>query len=261
INRLICMRYLALGGHHPLAAADSRQALMMLSRGQHQPDVVVIDMNLGEDSGADLADQLRTADAGRWSAVPMVAMSADVSGTAHDDAKSVGMVSFLGKPFSAEELQAAVQEAVDQPHASNLACQAGRAQSPNAFDGRQLVDEAWLDQEIEDLGVPVLLELLNMFRSASASALKNMDRAWQRRDWDALADEAHKLHGSAANLGMRQAGIQARLVQEAAQAPLQDADQLATLLGTLTSVCHASADAVRTRLFVHAQQEVALATR
>ena len=269
INRLVCTRYLALAGHHPVAAADERQVQHLMSYSEYTPDVILMDVNLAGNSGIDVALRMKQ-EPGHWQNVPVIAMSADVSGAAHEQAMAAGISLFLPKPFNAEQLSAALGATV-LPEAYNansiVAARSDayiQSRTPDDLADNEVftLDHAWLEQEIEVLGTPVLFELLNIFRASSVTTLQAMDGAVRRHDWQATADALHRLQGSAANLGMQYVVAQARALQaivlvEGGPHTAFVADRIKQL----EVACHASADSVRSMLLAANQQRVALATQ
>lgn len=267
-NRLVCMRILALLGFHPMVAADSSQALQIVYEGRHRPDAILVDVNLAGESGAELAVRLQTECDARWAEIPLIAMSADVSGAAQKSAENAGIRWFIKKPFSADQLGAILQDALGHTPDSLPAAPSfsGRFVHVVAAD-RQLkervdLDEDWLTQELEDLGFNTLLEMLNIFRATAATVLRSLSRAVAQRDIDQALSLAHKLSGSALNLGMRGVAAHANALQVwLKNHEIQDAAQLKPQLDALEACCHASADVVRAYLVEHAEKRVAFSTR
>ncbi|HLR13300.1 MAG TPA: ATP-binding protein [Burkholderiaceae bacterium] len=267
INRLVCMRILALLGYHPMVAADSAQMLQIIHEGRHRPDAILMDINLDGESGAVLTAGLQEAFHGAWKDIPVIAMSADVSGAAQQASLEAGAVDFIRKPFSADELQAVLLSVLKQPAGQiPFADATGKTHvSETAADpllrARVNLDEAWLAQEIEDLGMNTVLEMLNIFRATAATTLRALSGALRQQDHARAAELLHKLTGSALNLGMRGVAARARSMQAALDSDeAQAADLLKQQLDRLEACCHLSADLVRSRLVVHAKERVALAT-
>jgi len=249
INRLVCTRYLALSGHHPLAVAEPRQVFHLAEHASRAPDAILLDMHLSGQSGTALLARLHDGWP-NWRQVPVVAMSADVSGAAQDAARMGGVEVFLAKPFTASQLDAALGAVVSGP--------VMREPAPRA--AQSLLDLAFLEEERAGLGQDVMLELLNIFRAGAASRLAAMTQAVERQDWQAAGAEAHALQGSAANLGMTRVRRRARALWETVMR--EDDCMPAPLLAAvheLELVVHDSADALRAFLLAAAQEEIALA--
>lgn len=257
INRLVCTRYLALSGHHPVTAASASQAMQLLNKWQGRPDLILLDMNLSGYSGASLYKEMRSARNGLWDQVPVIAISADVSGASQEQAINAGISDFMAKPFSAGQLQAKILDVLNNAGTSRNKVIPVQI---NHSDYRGLLDKQFIQQELADLGDTVMLELLNMFRSSSASILQNLAEAVQRRDYSLTRTHVHKLQGSASNLGMVKVMNLASNINNMARDHEQlDFDALEALVLELEQCCHASSDAMRTLLSLYSDQRVALA--
>lgn len=249
INRLVCTRYLSLAGHHPLAAADAAQVFKWAAHATDLPDAVLLDMHLGSVSGAEVLAQLRSRFP-LWEAIPVLAMSADISGRAEQHALQARTQAFLGKPFTAEQLDKALR-------AVTGGCARGREPGPRA---EGLLDLDFLQEERATLGDEIMLELLNIFRAGAASRLALMADAVGRGDWHTVRDEAHALHGSAANLGLSRVVRLARALRTAVG---EESDcvpsDIQTGVTDLELAIHDGADALREFLVSTGQQHVTLA--
>lgn len=267
INRVVCMRILALLGFHPMVAADSAQALQIAREGRHQPDVIIIDVNLAGESGADLATQLQTVHHGRWKNIPIIAMSADVSGAAQRSAKQAGISQFIKKPFSMDQLDNVIQAVLE--HNSDAETASTRpvpyvhtVRADPELRARADLNESWLAQELEDLGFDTMLEMLNIFRASAATTLRALAQAIAQRDASQAGSLAHKLAGSALNLGMRGVARQADEIQSVlSQSGDKEWIRLKPVLDALEACCHLSADLVRAYLVEHAEKRITFTAR
>ncbi len=248
INRLVCTRYLALHGHHPLVAADGRQALQIMQDLSYAPDAILMDMNLQGMTGVDLARKIADQGGGRYKQVPVIIMSADVSGAAQDSALLAGMAAFLAKPFSAHGLSKVLQQVVAPDDVVDLLPIVATVTTARPDYGG-LLDDAYLAEEIMVLGIDTWLELLNIFRAGVATRISQMTTDAVRLDWSALMQGAHQLQGSAGNLGMLDVAKQARTVQANIRGvSALTSDQAMAWITDLERSCHVSCDALRARL-------------
>lgn len=260
VNRLVCTRYLALKGHHPLVAGDGRQVMHIMQARQRAVDAVVMDLNLPGMSGIDLARQLREIEGGRWKNLPVIMMSADVSGDAIERCLVAGMSAFLRKPFTSVQLNAALhsvivgqgRDIVPEP------LQAVRM-SADVVEAGSVLDRPWITAEIDELGTGMLLELLNIFRAGVATSLGKINLAAAHRNWPAVAAEAHRLQGAAGNLGMIRVMDATRALQQLMLAAQVDAPAAVHVLGELESLCQNSCDELRLMLLASGDQGVAFA--
>jgi CheY-like chemotaxis protein len=107
--------YLSSCGYQVLAARDIPGATELLRRIGFDVDVVLIDLTLGEDSGFDLIQVLKSI----HSDLPLIAFSGTSSSAALQSAVTVGASEILRKPVGVE-WQAAIERVrrrcqVDRP--------------------------------------------------------------------------------------------------------------------------------------------------
>jgi CheY-like chemotaxis protein len=106
--RKVIVRMLTGAGHEVSAAPDGPAALRLWR--EAGADLVLTDVHMPEMSGIEVIRELRT----EAPALPVIAMSG--SGTSRDlellrSAQLLGAVAVLGKPFSWDELMAAIASA------------------------------------------------------------------------------------------------------------------------------------------------------
>lgn len=107
--REVCRRVLSPRGFRVIAAATGQEALAHLR--QERIDAVLTDMAMpGEIDGAGLLERLRT----HWPTIPVIIMTAFPDLQSAIGALRGGAVDYLVKPFSREELCAAVTRCLGQ---------------------------------------------------------------------------------------------------------------------------------------------------
>lgn len=281
INRLVCTRYLATYGHHPIVVANHVQAKEILSSGAYIPDVILMDINLEGMSGVQLAAVLRKQADYLWQHIPIIFMSADVSGQAENNCQGIENSCFIEKPFSANKLNDALHKIVKPINDENLVDDnhIEQAQNHSEINGYlsnysteklyksaklqvsinqidiqnkqkyDLLNLEFIRQEIQDLGSETVLEMLNIFRSNSVSIAQNMSKAVDVGDYSVAASLAHKLKGSAANLGLIKVSSYAQEICDYLQQPdFVSRDQAKQMVVEVGMLCHPSSDQVRSLL-------------
>ncbi len=238
INRIVCQRYLESLGHRVRLAADGAAALESLRCLPQPVDCVLMDISLPGASGFEVTQAIHELDGGRWRQLPVIGMSAHVTAGTLDRQAAAGMAGFLGKPFQRGELSRALATAVGTAAAlpAMPACQAPEEAA--------LLDLDYLAEEVEGLGRPLLLQLLDMFRQQAGLAGTGLQEALDRADFVRIASLAHKLRSAAGNLGL--ACVMAdcsRIEQQAGQGD-QPASGMAMLLGRLQADCALSIGAL-----------------
>lgn len=105
--RSVIAETLELDGHEVSSAASSQEAEALV--GGDLPDCLVVDSNLGQESGLDFIRRWREREA-REGLEPPVCILA-IGGT-HDEpeAREAGATGWLAKPFSPDQLEALLRE-------------------------------------------------------------------------------------------------------------------------------------------------------
>lgn len=91
-------------------ASDVEQARVAL--GNERPDVVLLDLDLPDVNGLELAREMKASDS--WSAIPIIVVSASVMRQEHAKAREAGCEFFIEKPFDIDNLRSLVAKAVDE---------------------------------------------------------------------------------------------------------------------------------------------------
>jgi CheY-like chemotaxis protein len=102
--RLLTRVILEGAGHRVTEAATGEAALVAMR--QEVPDLVLLDIRLPGIDGWEVLEAFNAEPA--WLKVPVVVMSAHSSGDALARAKAMGITSYLLKPFTRDDLLAAV---------------------------------------------------------------------------------------------------------------------------------------------------------
>jgi two-component system sensor histidine kinase TorS len=266
INRIVCQRYLESLGHRALAVGDGEAALALLRGYRERIDIVLMDISLPGASGLEVARDIRRLDDERWQSVPIVAMSAHVSGAAFDEYAGAGMAGFLGKPFDraalSQALAAATARSGELPAPSGPKIEPGAALAagdnprpalqPEPAQGPAtalpLLDDAYLAGEIDGLGCAMLLELLVLFRKDADVAFTEFQRGVETSDRPSLAKRAHRLRSAAGNLGFTRVMAESRKLEDAATDATADMAGIVLIIDRLRESCDLSGAALEAAL-------------
>jgi DNA-binding NtrC family response regulator len=93
-------------GHQVISAHDAEEALALLAR--HRPDVLLLDVLLGELSGIDLLRRLRSTD----QALPVVLLTGHATANVLKIARRLGVTDILKKPLGLKRLPQVLREAL-----------------------------------------------------------------------------------------------------------------------------------------------------
>jgi two-component system chemotaxis response regulator CheY len=107
VARMMIGEFLILNGHEVAGEADSL-AQALAAYAAKRPDLVTLDLSMGEDDGFAVLKALRQTDA----KARVLIVSANTQKEIYDDLMKEGATGFLPKPFTMADLIAAVAKAV-----------------------------------------------------------------------------------------------------------------------------------------------------
>ena len=97
-------------GYEPIAAFDAVQGTQLAV--QHRPDLVLLDISMPGGDGFKVADRLQSSVL--TAGTPMIFLTAGKQPGLREKAMEVGASAFFEKPYEAEELLAAIREALGE---------------------------------------------------------------------------------------------------------------------------------------------------
>ncbi|ATZ92801.1 MULTISPECIES: aerobic respiration two-component sensor histidine kinase ArcB [Dickeya] len=160
-------------------------------------DLVLLDIQLPDMTGLDVARRLRERYAGQ-SMPPLVALTANVL----KDKKEyldAGMDDVLSKPLAVPALTAVIQQYWDhhaQPEPEAAEVDAGSLQD-------RLLDIPMLEQYLTLVGPKLIHQSLAMFEQMMPGYLAILDSNMTARDQKGIAEEGHKIKGAAGSVGLK----------------------------------------------------------
>ena len=110
VNRKLAIKLLEKRGHTIVVAGNGREALAAWE--QQTFDLVLMDVEMPEMSGLDAAAAIRRRERARSTRIPIIALTAHAMKGDRDRCLEAGMDGYLAKPIRAEQLHAAIHEAV-----------------------------------------------------------------------------------------------------------------------------------------------------
>ncbi len=230
VNQLVAKLLLERLGHRVATAVNGLEVLAAMEHRRF--DVILMDIQMAEMDGVETTRRIRALPDPQKSAIPIIAMTANISDDMKGQFAAAGMNGFLGKPFMEEELSMALADAVGErtPVPGPLLEDA----SVTIARDKPLLDTAVVNQIAEDLGASVLATLIRTFRQASANQLTMIEARLKTRDFEAIARQAHTLVSSAGNLGMIALSETARRLEKAAlQNEVEEVERLAAEIAKL----------------------------
>ena len=176
INRRLITLQLRELGADVMQAENGAAALACFA--DNRPDVILLDMRLGRETGLDVAEKL--VQAAKDNPVPILMLSATREEVSFEVSRSLGIRRWLLKPVDEQTLKQALLEAVltaplDTP--------------PGKVDSLE---------ELKTALTKLQPEILTMLRQDLPMQQQTILNAWERNDITALQKALHILHGTAA---------------------------------------------------------------
>ena len=243
VNTRVLEMTLGRAGHAVTVVEDGEQALEALAEAEH--DVVLMDLNMPVMDGIKATKLFRFAALG-GPHVPIIGLTADVTGSVHERCREAGMDGCLSKPIEPRTLLDALDAAVLQPGAGQPAPPAlsGPVTSIADHPGFRPVSGRALDPavlaKLQSLGGDAFLQdLIGEFLVDAERLCAALQRAAAAGDSAVVAFEAHALLSAAGNMGaepLRQAcrALQNMTARELAQAGAQGLPDLMAELRRVT---------------------------
>ncbi|MDP9481674.1 MAG: response regulator, partial [Chloroflexota bacterium] len=220
VNQRIAVKMLEKMGCRVDVAINGRRALDALETTHY--DLVLMDCQMPEMDGFEATRALRSRE-GDGHRTPIVAMTANAMAGDRERCLDAGMDGYLAKPVRPDELTAAVSQWLPLVHASDESTETTPAQTESPTEpvtGRPvtfpvpdleasdvnlgLVDRAQLDglRAIGGVGGDEFVaDLVGVFLAEGEQEVKHIRGAVEKGDPEAVMQAAHRLKGSALNLG------------------------------------------------------------
>jgi PAS domain S-box-containing protein len=186
--------------HRPeveLLVAMQGQLGLELAR-QHQPDLILIDLNLPDLDGETVLRRLRAEP--RTQDIPVVIISADATPGQIARLRASGAADYLTKPFDVARFLRVIDGEYEDRAPTNAEISSD-AESPNGHQLRAEIDReifADLSRSVSPAG---LQELIELYTREARRQLRSLHAAVEADDAPALRRVSHQLQGSSASLG------------------------------------------------------------
>ena len=183
VHRELVAHLLRSRGHHVVTARNGREALVELAR--HPVQIVLLDLQMPEMDGLQLAAAIRTWERGQGGHLPLVAMTASVMSKDLEQCHAAGIDETLIKPIARERLFRMVESLATDTEPTVL--------PPPELAGRAAF--------LEGLGNDTSLarRLVDLFLQDSGRLIDEISHAIADRDAERLRRSAHTLKGSVSN--------------------------------------------------------------
>ena len=194
VNRKLVTTLLHKRGHHVTAVEDGRAAVRAVIGDREGFDVALMDVQMPEMSGFEATEAIRAHEAGTRH-LPIVALTAHAMQGDRERCLAAGMDGYLAKPIDVDEMIATVEHFANGEAGAASAERAEPAAAPlTPFDERVALAYAGADRRL-------LKQVIKLFQSDAPGGMRNIARAIERQDGEALRMAAHALRGSLAAIG------------------------------------------------------------
>ncbi|MCB4455977.1 response regulator [Leisingera sp. McT4-56] len=215
VNQKVAIDLLTRRGHSVDLAENGQEAVDATARKTY--DLVLMDMHMPVMDGVAAAKAIRAREQAEGGRLPIIACTASVTPADRERCANAGMDDFVGKPFRAEGLLGAVEQATRGavPRQSSPATELPEAEPagavPDAPADVQPVD--WQDAlgRLGDEGL--LREMAELFLSQAPQLAADIETARRNGNAEDLRRAAHTLKGSAAVVGATQVAEAARRLE------------------------------------------------
>lgn len=195
LNVIVARSVLEKLGNSVDVAMNGHDALQMFDPDEY--DLVLLDIQLPDMTGLDIARKLRQDYAGQH-LPPLVALTANVL-KGKKEYLDAGMDDVLSKPLSVAALTSMIQQFWDhQPEALPTQEETVVTQA-----NESLLDIAMLEQYMELVGPGLIYQSAGMFEKMMPDYLAVLDSNMIARDQAGIAEEGHKIKGAAGSVGLK----------------------------------------------------------
>ncbi len=212
-NQIVATGMLKLLGYQFDVAANGQEALDLLAESTYA--LILMDCQMPIMDGYVATDKIRQGD--QQSDIVIVAMTANVMKGDKEKCLAAGMNDFLAKPMEINKLQAIIDKwLVDS---QDTVLEVNKAEKTIAIEDKQdtlIFDEAALNERMM-----ADKELINMVIDTFLDELPNQIEELcvliEHNDYDNICKQAHKIKGSAANVGVMRLSELAFQIETAAK--------------------------------------------
>ncbi|GAB3477694.1 hypothetical protein GCM10027398_33180 [Azotobacter salinestris] len=218
LNRQVAAELLVGEGAEVELAEDGIQGVARVMTADPPYDLVIMDMQMPGIDGREATRRIREDD--RFKTLPILAMTANVSGADQDACLAAGMNGHVGKPINLEKLVEAVLTLTGHGAVTPL-----WHPEPGGTTEIESVD-SFLGRFGDD--IDLFRSVLSIFRPQMSKTLNMLETCIQERDVEGTAAILHTIKGSAGTLGASM--LSARAGELEAQLKEADAQAAADLL-------------------------------
>lgn len=225
VNQQVARRMLEVLGYRVCVATNGLDAIEQAQT--QSPDVILMDCQLPEMDGYAATGRIREQERALGRHVPIIALTANALAGERERCLAAGMDDYLAKPFKMKELEEVLQRVLGSspapehrpsapPEHHLPALPAGNGEAP------------LLDTEMFRIGTGITAgshrarelarQIITTFQADVTTQMQQLHVAIAHQDAREVRDIAHRLHGSAAQLGARQLAHALKRLEKASDA-------------------------------------------
>ena len=192
INREIAYELLTTEGASVDLASGGIEGVNSIMAETRKYDLVLMDIQMPDIDGLEATRRIR-ADS-RWSDLPIIAMTANVSLEDREACTAAGMNGHVSKPVDLEELVNTVLLAVKSEFMMD------KAHLPGSNTDQVIEDEITLLRRFSN-NKQLFKKVRNMFSEEMQKIIDEIAICWQNKEWNESTKALHTLKGSAGTMG------------------------------------------------------------
>ncbi|MHB8655160.1 MAG: response regulator [Terriglobia bacterium] len=201
VNQALATRLLEKRGHTVVVANNGREAMAALEMADFQGfDLVLMDIQMPDMDGFEATAAIRENEKSSGKHLPIIALTAHAVKGDQERCLAAGMDGYISKPVHAEELYAAIEEALltgpQAPERPPARQQPAEIIQDSKFDSAAIL--AGFDGDAGLMG-----EIAEMFLKDCPKLMEEIRAAIAQADAGKLEHAAHSLKGSVGNFGLR----------------------------------------------------------
>ena len=200
INQQVALGILQIQAYSVTVVNNGKEAVDAYAQGAF--DLILMDCHMPEMDGFEATREIRVRErAANAKRTPIIALTANAMAHDREECLNAGMDDHLAKPFSMQTLQDMLERWM--PHTAASPSELPRA-AATPVNGSDVIDRQVLEQlrKVITNGKPELLtRVVKLYLTESPKLIQRLKQAAGAADAPAIANSAHSLKSSSANVG------------------------------------------------------------
>jgi PAS domain S-box-containing protein len=216
-NRLLLASQLASLDYPADTAATCAQGMELWNK--HRYSLVLTDINLPDSSGIELARQIRNSETNRPEHTPVIAITANALAGDKEKFLSAGMDDYIAKPIELAALKEALEKWLHNAKTNGETSGNIFEEQPASTQDADCEPAFNVNALFKYLGDDPLLhqKITGSFLQKTPEALRRFNGAYQAKNRETIAMEAHKMSSSARTVGADAMAITCQSLEQSAE--------------------------------------------